>query len=430
MIAIKKICVSNFKSFDGIDLTLNDCNVIVGANSSGKSNFIECFAFLRNLETKGLAEAISLSGGKDFFSNISSRKSTTKFEVHIESPAKRLIKKPKKDDPAVGIASTELKYSIEFEPKADEPKIIAEEVVIKYDIWQLKKEKREYKNDKKLDSFDLTITRGTTSQKTEYAGNKNNVNLIIKPSKELPFKLKDLFVLEYKDSPTIPKRKTLIESPFFMPHTPWMFFGRAFDIKIFDFEPKAVKNNYVQSESGSLKRNGENVAMLIKTITEDKVKKEKFIRILKQFLPYVENIRVESFLGKLVALEINEKYSSTKIPVPLLSDGTINVLCLILVFFFDKSEVIFIEEPEKNVHPQLISLLTKMAEDVSKNKQVFLSTHNVDVVKNSNPQNIVVVSRDSNGVSNVFRATDNAHFSTMLKNKVELADIFRTNILK
>ena len=43
--AIKRIKVSNFKSFDAVDLELSKFNMVIGANASGKSNFIQAFKF-------------------------------------------------------------------------------------------------------------------------------------------------------------------------------------------------------------------------------------------------------------------------------------------------------------------------------------------------------------------------------------------------
>ncbi len=47
--AIKKIKVSNFKSFESMEIDLGKINVLIGANASGKSNFIRIFEFLSGI---------------------------------------------------------------------------------------------------------------------------------------------------------------------------------------------------------------------------------------------------------------------------------------------------------------------------------------------------------------------------------------------
>lgn len=47
--AIKRIHVKNFKSFKDLEVEFGKFNVLIGANASGKSNFIQMFQFLRDI---------------------------------------------------------------------------------------------------------------------------------------------------------------------------------------------------------------------------------------------------------------------------------------------------------------------------------------------------------------------------------------------
>ena len=46
---ISKIRIANFKSFADQTVELNDFNLLVGANASGKSNFVQAFKFLSDI---------------------------------------------------------------------------------------------------------------------------------------------------------------------------------------------------------------------------------------------------------------------------------------------------------------------------------------------------------------------------------------------
>ena len=48
----------------------NNLNVLIGANASGKSNFVHIFQFLRDIVTDGLKNAISLQGGFEYLTNV------------------------------------------------------------------------------------------------------------------------------------------------------------------------------------------------------------------------------------------------------------------------------------------------------------------------------------------------------------------------
>ena len=68
--AIKTIRVKNFKSFKDVEVHLGNFNVLIGANASGKSNFIHLIEFLRDIQRHGLENAISLQGGPEYLTNL------------------------------------------------------------------------------------------------------------------------------------------------------------------------------------------------------------------------------------------------------------------------------------------------------------------------------------------------------------------------
>src|SRR3970282_716904 len=80
--AIEKIKITNFKSFQESEITLSKLNVLIGANASGKSNFIQIFKFLRDVANYGLDNAISLQGGVEYLRNISIG-SSTNFSLEV-----------------------------------------------------------------------------------------------------------------------------------------------------------------------------------------------------------------------------------------------------------------------------------------------------------------------------------------------------------
>ena len=56
-IFLKHLKVENFKSFKNLDLTFKQFNVVIGANASGKSNFVQIFNFLKDIREHGLDSA-------------------------------------------------------------------------------------------------------------------------------------------------------------------------------------------------------------------------------------------------------------------------------------------------------------------------------------------------------------------------------------
>lgn len=57
--------IQGYKSINHVKVEFNPINLLIGANGSGKSNFISFFDFLNRLSNKKLNEYIELSGGAD-----------------------------------------------------------------------------------------------------------------------------------------------------------------------------------------------------------------------------------------------------------------------------------------------------------------------------------------------------------------------------
>ena len=73
MPALESISIKGFKSIRDIKVDLRDINVLIGANGSGKSNFLEVFSFCRTdscdapsairLEDEALRQYAARAGG-------------------------------------------------------------------------------------------------------------------------------------------------------------------------------------------------------------------------------------------------------------------------------------------------------------------------------------------------------------------------------
>jgi predicted ATPase len=69
--AIKRIEIKNFKSFNDQNIELGQFNILVSANASGKSNFLNIFKFVSDIANYGLNNAISRQGGVKYLINTS-----------------------------------------------------------------------------------------------------------------------------------------------------------------------------------------------------------------------------------------------------------------------------------------------------------------------------------------------------------------------
>lgn len=64
---MNSISISGFKSFRSVTIKLNPINILIGANGSGKSNFLSFFEMLHCIYDKRLTEYVALNGGTERF---------------------------------------------------------------------------------------------------------------------------------------------------------------------------------------------------------------------------------------------------------------------------------------------------------------------------------------------------------------------------
>src|SRR3954449_9910779 len=60
---LRRVRIRGYKSIAFCDVTLQPLTILVGRNASGKSNFLDALAFLRDIVNIGVNEAVKRHGG-------------------------------------------------------------------------------------------------------------------------------------------------------------------------------------------------------------------------------------------------------------------------------------------------------------------------------------------------------------------------------
>ena len=80
---LKSIAITGFKSFGAeVEVPLGPLNILIGANGSGKSNFLDAFSFVRGFESEELINYVRRAGGADKLLHFGSRE-TKEFHIKI-----------------------------------------------------------------------------------------------------------------------------------------------------------------------------------------------------------------------------------------------------------------------------------------------------------------------------------------------------------
>ena len=141
-------------------------------------------------------------------------------------------------------------------------------------------------------------------------------------------------------------------------------------------------------------------------------------------------MKVDKNYDQSYSYKITETYSNKAFYSNFLSDGTVSVIATIIALYFDnRTYIVIIEEPERNIHPKLLSKIVEMAEDVSAKKQVIFTTHNPEILGNSKIENIRFIQRSSEGYSKVTIPANSLKVKKFIENELTIGDLFTQNLL-
>lgn len=415
---IQRIKVTNFKSFKELEVVLGGFNVLIGANASGKSNFVQIFKFMKDIASHGLDNAVSMQGGVEYLRNINVG-ATENFSLKVVSDSDfRLVVRRTKNDDFIGIKTYETTYefALKFKKRGLGFEIAKDNLTRQCNFVRLEERKKKLEEKEKLGEGDVTVSRAN-----------GKVKIGLHKPEEVPIKEEDIYPPFLREE-KLPPNTLLIQTPFFFISQLEGLFG---NISVYDFDPKLPKKATPITGKAELEEDGSNLSIILKKITENKEKRRKLFNLVNDLLPFIGNLDVENFADKSLLFKIQEIYFENQyLPASSISDGTINITALIVALYFEKKQLTIIEEPERNIHPYLISKVVDMMKDASQKKQIIATTHNPEIVKHAGLDNLLLVSRDEKGFSRVSRPAGTEEVKTFLENEIGIEELYVQNLLR
>jgi predicted ATPase len=437
-IKIKSIAIKNFKSFDDLQIDLDNLNIIIGTNASGKSNFINIFKFLRDIIREGLENAISIQGGKEYLLNSKiGYKDELNLKIEVLSDIiiplperkfklKKKIKKPNlspKDQKKayLHINSSLYEFSLKFFKDKDDYIITKDEFFSKGTFllassFNFKTEELEDKEILGNVNFSFYYEKGKVKSKIESEIDEFYRKALI-----------DLYQFSDLQRKIEPKR-LIIEKSWFFPST-FLFTSIFLHMSIFDIDPKLSKKGIPITGKKNLEEDGSNLAIVIKNILQNPDKERDFFNIVNNILPFVEEFKIEKIAGKNLIFNVKEIYYEDYWPATFISDGTINIISIIIALYFENLNVVIFEEPERNIHPMLISTIIDIFQETSEKRQIIITTHNPDFVKKANLNDIIFISRNENGYSKLVKPKEIEKVKKFLTTEMGLDELFRRDLI-
>lgn len=383
MIKIDEYNLSGYKNIESAQLTLNNFNVIIGPNNSGKSNFIQSISFLNHLINSSTDELVK--NFEDGFRTTHFNEIAPLGKIQLDTSGK-------------------IKGFIDFNLKISNSKtnrIFNYHLVL---LWRNKDFGVSYE----IDRESLTVKDSNTPGKAISIFNRtrNKVNYGTDLSKtslfeDLPESFSAVRILKlvsnneaYLDA--VNSLNSVIKAPiFYFSNTELLkansserlseFNGRtvSFDLEeeIIELEEKGEYweifktslNNILNIEDAYILRFGGNGKTSKKTKDEIKMLRFRHLGITKS--------------------------------IRQLSDGSLLIIAITAKILSNMNSVIFIEEPENSTHPKALIDLIAFFKSFSETKQFIITSHSIAILNKTKIGDIIASSVGKSGLSEFYNVS-------------------------
>lgn len=414
---VRRVKVSNFKTFRQAEIALEPFNVIIGSNAAGKSNFIGIFKFLRDIAEFGLVDAVGLQGGIEFLRPVwAKNQGKTEIEVDIDFGANPVsITFCAEASQTIEATVFGCTHRIALDPPGREPHVREEEL--------------------RATCRHLLCTNGrrscTLGEGTLLLGRdeKGTLHYEIRPG-EVAARIN---LGSWTGKPLSPE-VSILERPMCFPPLSPLAYHLSQEIRgitLLDLDPSLAKRTSRIAGRVLLEPDGSNLSVALHRILENRSSKQRFLRLIGDLLPFVEDVRVERSGDRTLIASVSERFGAERyLPAALLSDGTVHLMALVVALFFEERSPLLLEEPCRNIHPYLVSRMVEMMQDIAERgeRQILVTTHNPELVKYAGTERIVMLRRGQDGGSLVSRPHENEEIRTFLED-MGIEELYIQNLL-
>jgi recombinational DNA repair ATPase RecF len=413
---ISELKIRNFKSLESVDLKLGHFNLLVGANASGKSNFLDALRFLQGVGN-GLTNAEILDGkpqsgtnvrwpqirGGSKYAAFRRKDGWTAETVEISGyiPETSLY----------GIRRSDLSFELKFKPGTD-----------KFQQW-LGTTHCFWHNDEKLySSYEHVMLHGLAATFDSTAAQYSSL---------LKQRYPTLVAGEIESRDNLsPEVFNLSPEAIHAAH----ILDALRDMQFLN-PLQSFLTDYSSAKVVRLGESGEGLAGLVHEIMSNG-SKPALLDWLKELRPE-EVSDLYALPGAVNDYMVAIKEGDTEFPAPALSEGTLRFIALAAAFFQPSMpKILVIEEIEKGLHPSRLRLLLELMRSQSKRTgtQVFATTHSPTLLNwltEEDRKTTFVCTRDAeSGATKMRSLSEVPNLEELIKKNYNLDQLFEEGWLE
>lgn len=423
---INSIRIKNFRSIQNSNVKLHPLTVIVGANSTGKSNLIKGIDFISDVTQFGLLDAIYNRGG---FNEILPKQYTDLKNRNLEFELEFKIDPPEEWPKNYG--DLIVNYFLQITKLSNNNiKITKEELTVKSlflltdflnsenhddkdEFNELIGERLEYFKNSELKFY--RKKNGKFSYESNFEFNNDNSKILLRwlgldglmgneiDNKKVKVLLESVINNSRRQS-TNSNQITFLSSDRhvinFSQHLRKIL-SELQSISRYDLFINELRQEQSISNINRVSTSGDNIPTIVKKFVKNNRKAwSRIIDTMYNISPYFSKAYSETLRAGKEYLIFEEIFNGRPIESWEASDGTLRALAILLCLeSHSDGSTILIEEPEHGLHPWAVKDLMNHIRNIIelKNIQVILTTHSQQVLECLKPEELLITERDENG---------------------------------
>jgi len=391
---IKRIEALNFRCLRYIRQGLDPFNVLVGPNASGKTTFLDVVAFLGDLLSLGLENAIEqrTSDLRDLIWQRRGRAFELAVELEIPEDRRKMIK-----DRSYDLCRYEV--AIGSDAGVDELAILAEKVILLRSTTESIRQRELFPAPVRPPQTILTPKQRRDARTVVNKVRGGNDNFYDETGKGWDH--------SFRLGPRRSALANLPEDESRFPVSTWLKATLMDGVQRLILNSLLMRKPSPPGQPRGFRPDGSNLPWVIETLAKKHPSRFRdWILHLQTALPDIEDIHtVERPEDRHRYLVVRYR-GGLEVPSWMVSDGTLRLLALTLLAYIpDLSGIYLIEEPENGIHPRAIEVAFQSLSSVY-GAQILLATHSPVILDIADPSHVLCFARDGEGATDIVRGSE------------------------
>jgi len=414
----------NFRSLKNIHQEIKNFQVLIGANASGKTTFLDTINFLSDIVRIGIDEAISKRA--KYFNELTFLGQGGDIEIALEVSLPEDIKMKLFDKDfeiirygmRIGLDNTTGEHAILEESaillKADALKLSLDDQLPK--LFPMEHNISESLLAKKYKDrhFRRTFRKNPDGNDNFYVETKEKADKGWIPS----FK----FGIKKSALGNLPADETKF------PASSWLKEYLTNGIQSFILDSLSIRNPSPPGQSRSFKPDGSNLPWVIGDLKKNSKLFKRWLDHIRTALPDIEDVDVIEMPENKHKYLIATYNNGGKIPSWLVSDGTLRLLALTIPAYLPELKGVYlIEEPENGIHPKAIETVYQSLSSVY-GAQILMASHSPIILSMVKPQDVLCFAKTKDGITDIVNGRDHPKLKNW-KGEINISDLFAGGIL-